>query len=199
MLLPKRPSDECIRRFLASAEGDSFSYPEVGAKRGALPGRCAVDHNRVQLGVGPETFARAVEAVRRWEMFHLGWVQLYWPEAPIRVGSTVAILSRQCGFWSLNASRIIYVIEEDAPLRRYGFAYGTLTVHVESGEERFTVEWRKDDDSVWYDLLAFSRPNHFLVMAGYPLARQLQRRFAADSKRAMVRAVRGGVGASEMR
>jgi uncharacterized protein (UPF0548 family) len=192
MLLLHRPSEPRIRQFLASVEDDHFSYPEIGATRGTPPKRCAVDHNRIQLGRGAETFARAVAAVRRWEMFHLGWVELCWPDAPIRVGSTVAILSRQCGFWSLNASRIIYLIDEDGPIRRCGFAYGTLTEHVESGEERFTVEWREGDDSVWYDLLAFSRPNHPLVTIGYPLARRLQRRFAADSQRAMVRAVQAG-------
>jgi uncharacterized protein (UPF0548 family) len=192
MLLLQCPTDERIRRFLAAAESDGFSYPEVGATRGVLPKGCAVDHNRLQLGSGQAAFARAVAAMHCWEMFHLGWVRLCWPDAPIEERTTVAILSHQWGFWSLNASRILYLIEEDGPVRRHGFAYGTLAQHVESGEERFVVEWRKEDDSVWYDLLAFSRPNHFLVAAGYPLARRLQRRFAADSKRAMLHAVQSG-------
>jgi hypothetical protein len=42
---------------------------------------------------------------------------------------------------------------------------------------------------VWYDILAFSRPNQFLVRLGYPVARGLQKKFAADSKRAMLNAV----------
>jgi alpha-ketoglutarate-dependent taurine dioxygenase len=46
----------------------------------------------------------------------------------------------------------------EQPVRRFAFAYGTLAEHAESGEERFQVEWR-EDDSVWYDILAFSRPN----------------------------------------
>ncbi len=60
--------------------------------------------------------------------------------------------------------------------------------HAERGEERFTVEWRRDDGLVHYDLYAFSRPNNLLARIGYPLARRLQRRFAGDSLRAMVRA-----------
>jgi uncharacterized protein (UPF0548 family) len=72
---------------------------------------------------------------------------------------------------------------------RFGFAYGTLPHHVERGEERFCVEWRHADDSVWYDILAFSRPHHPLLIPGYPVARIVQRRFARDSKRAMLRAV----------
>ncbi len=90
---------------------------------------------------------------------------------------------------SLNACRIVYVLEEDAPIRRYGFGYGTLAEHAEQGEERFSVEWHSGDDSVWYDILAFSRPNQWLVRAGYPLTRRLQRRFARDSMGAMAAAV----------
>lgn len=189
MLLLKRPSDERIRRFLSQVEGSPFSYVAVGATRGASPKGYTVDHNRICLGSGAVVFARAVAAIRRWEMFRLGWVRLCWPETPITEGSTVAIVSQQWGFWTLNASRVIYRIEEEGPPRRFGFAYGTLGDHVESGEERFLVEWQRDDDAVWYDLLAFSRPNHWLVAGARPLARGLQRRFAADSLRAMRLAV----------
>jgi uncharacterized protein (UPF0548 family) len=60
---------------------------------------------------------------------------------------------------------------------------------VERGEERFSVEYHREDDSVWYDLLAFSIPLHWLAILGYPLSRAAQRRFATDSKAAMLRAV----------
>lgn len=93
--------------------------------------------------------------------------------------------------WSLNACRIVYVTEETGETERFGFAYGTLPDHVESGEERFWVELDHRDDSVWYDLLAFSRPNRLAVKLGFFYARILQRRFAADSHRAMARAVAG--------
>ena len=138
---------------------------------------------------GGETFDRAVAALRAWKMFDVRWVRIFPPGAPIEAGTTVAVLARHYGLWSLNACRIVYLIEEeDSVVRRCGFAYGTLPGHVESGEERFTVEQRRDDGSVSYDLYAFSRPNNLLARAGYPLARRLQRRFARDSLRAMVRA-----------
>ena len=85
----------------------------------------------------------------------------------------------------MSACRIVYVLVEP---RRFGFAYGTLPAHVERGEERFLVEWCADD-SVWYDILAFSRPNHWLVRLGYPITRLLQKRFARDSMRVMQAAV----------
>jgi uncharacterized protein (UPF0548 family) len=55
----------------------------------------------------------------------------------------------------------------------------------ESGEERFTVEWNREDDSVGYDILAFSHPLQTLARLGYPLSRLLQKRFAEGSKTAM--------------
>jgi uncharacterized protein (UPF0548 family) len=182
------PSDDDVRRFLASQRDLPFSYPEVGASRAVPPAGYNVDHNRIKLGSGPETFQRAVAALRRWEMFNIGWVRLCWPDTPV-VGAIFGVAIRHLGFWSLNSARIVYVVEEDDPIQRYGFAYGTLPGHAERGEERFTVEWRHDDDTVWYDLFAFSRPHHALVWAGYPLARMLQRRFAGDSKAAMARSV----------
>jgi uncharacterized protein (UPF0548 family) len=77
-------------------------------------------------------------------------------------------------------------------VKRYGFAYGTLEEHMERGEERFSVEWNRVDDSVWYDLYAFSKPRHRLAQIGYPLSRILQKRFARQSKLAMVEAVNNG-------
>jgi uncharacterized protein (UPF0548 family) len=94
--------------------------------------------------------------------------------------------------WSLNACRIVYVLEEEgSSRRRYGFAFGTLPGHVEQGEERFTVEWHRADDSVFYEVFAFARPAHPLVKAGPPFVRLVQRRFAADSLQSMVAAVVG--------
>lgn len=108
-------------------------------------------------------------------------------------GVTIAVVVRHLGFWSLNAGRIIYVIDEErGDMSRSGFAYGTLADHAEIGEERFAVEWNRADDSVWYDLYAFSRPAQLLARLGYPISRMLQRRFARESKRAMVAATNGG-------
>ncbi len=53
-------------------------------------------------------------------------------------------------------------------MRRFGFAYGTLPDHAGSGEELFLIEWDRGEGSVWYDVLAFSRPGHILDRLGYP-------------------------------
>jgi len=91
------------------------------------------------------------------------------------------------GVYWLNACRIVYTVDEDGSVRRYGFAYGTLPGHAECGEERFLIEWDRATDEVVYDILAFSRPRHPLARLGYPLVRMLQKKFARDSVAAMRR------------
>jgi len=189
VLLLVPPSESQIELFLARARDSHHTYSEVGATAGLLPPLFKIDHNRILLGRGQHTWQKAVDAIRAWEMFNLNWITLHWPSTPIRAGENVAVLARYSGVYWLNACRIVYVVEEAEPMRRFGFAYGTLEDHAESGEERFTVEWNLENDEVWYDLLAFSRPNQLIVRLGYPLARGLQKRFAAASKDAMVRAV----------
>jgi uncharacterized protein (UPF0548 family) len=191
MFLIAKPNEESIRQFVDAQKNSSFSYDEVGATRNNIgPGCYTLDHNRIKLGSGRETFERAIEAVRNWKMFDLAWTELYFDTTPIEVGNTVAVLIKHIGFWSLNAARIVYVLDETTDeIEKFGFAYGTLTEHGERGEERFSVEYDKTDESVWYDLFAFSQPNHLLAKLGYPLSRFLQKQFAAESKQAMVKAV----------
>ncbi|MDQ3965427.1 MAG: DUF1990 domain-containing protein [Actinomycetota bacterium] len=194
MFLLKEPAEDDVRRFIDSQKGLPFSYREVGASRKDMaPPGYAADRYRVKLGEGKEAYAQAVEALRGWRQFNLGWLRILPPDALIEAGTTVAVLTRHYGFWSLNAARIAYLVEETGTAERFGFGYGTLPGHAERGEERFAVEWgREEDDSVYYDVFAFSRPNHPLAWLGYPFARLLQRRFARDSKRAMVEAMDGG-------
>ncbi len=194
MFLIREPSEARISRAFDVQRDAPFSYAEVGASReapGEIPGY-TVDHNRVKLGEGAEAFGRAVDALRGWRMFEVGWAGLLPPGAPVEVGTTVAVFARHYGFRSLNFSRVVYGIsEDDGGVRKRGFAYGTLPEHGESGEERFTVEWHRDG-SVFYDLYAFSRPNHPLARLGHPFARGLQRRFARDSLRVMQTVVGSG-------
>ena len=190
MFFFRKPSEDDARRFISSQGDLPFSYEEVGASReGAPPKGYVVDRYRVKLGEGPEVYERAKEALRTWRQFDLGWVRLLPPGAPIEVGTTVGVLARHYGVWSLNTARVVYLIEESGGVERFGFGYGTLPGHGERGEERFLVEWRPEDSAIYYDVLAFSRPKHPLVWLGYPFVRLLQRRFSRDSKEAMARVV----------
>jgi uncharacterized protein (UPF0548 family) len=189
MFLSTAPDIRSVQRFLEARVNDGFSYPEIGGTLTSAPAGYNVDHNRVKVGTGQSAFDRAKSAVRGWKMFEMPWIQLVSAETPIEAGKTVAIACRHFGFYSLNAARIVYVIDEVGDIERFGFAYGTLREHAEVGEERFSVEFDKASNEVWYDLLAFSRPGSALARIGYPLSRHLQKAFARDSKLAMLRAV----------
>ena len=189
MLSLRKPSAESIRPFLTAQAKLPFTYSAVGATAGTPPAGYVVDHTRIMLGEGEAVFHLAIAALRRWEQFRLGWVEAWSPETPIQSGAVVAVMGRAIGLWWLNACRIVYVVNDQGPVKRFGFAYGTLPEHVESGEERFTVEWHDADNGVWYDILAFSRPHHVLARLGYPYVRILQKRFARDSTAAMLKAV----------
>ena len=172
------PSEQDAVEFVSSQRHLPFTYAEVGATNATTPSSgYKVDHNRARLGDSEATYRRAVETLKSWRQFDLGWVTVVPRAVLVEVGATVAVKARAFGTWSLNASRVVYVIDEP---RRWGFAYGTLPDHVECGEERFLIEWLSDD-SVWYDILAFSRPQHPLVKLSSPLARFLQKRFARES------------------
>ena len=191
MFLLSAPNITMVHRFLAARENEPYSYTEIGATAAVIPSDYVIDHNRQFLGTGAETFERATKAVRGWRMFAFPWVEIVSIDTPIEVGRTVAIAVRHYGFYSLNAARIVYTIDESGEQTRFGFAYGTLLEHGEIGEERFMVEYDRESGEVWYDLLAFSRPGSLLAKLGYPLSRGLQKEFARDSKAAMLQAVSG--------
>src|ERR1051325_1781852 len=171
------PTERDVIQFISTQRNLPFTYSEVGATNATPPPGYKVDHNRIQLGEGEATYVRAVEALKNWRQFDLGWVTIVPRGVAVEVDATVAVKARAFGTWSLNACRVVYVIDET---RRFGFAYGTLPDHVAWGEERFMIEWLPDN-SVWYDILAFSRPQHPLVKLSFPLARRLQSRFARES------------------
>jgi uncharacterized protein (UPF0548 family) len=190
MLSLQKPSAESIGPFLRAQAKLGFTYSAVGATAETPPSGYVVDHTRILLGEGREAYLAARAAFERWGQFRLGWVEAWPTETPLQAGEVVAVMGRVCGVWWLNACRIVYVLQEAGETHRFGFAYGTLPGHAESGEERFLIEWNPGDNRVWYDILAFSRPNHFLARLGYPLVRRLQKRFGRESAAAMLAAVR---------
>ena len=189
MVSLRRPSTETIRGFLTVQSKLGFTYTAVGATASLPPADYVVDHTRIKLGQGEEVFMKAKAALGRWQQFRLGWVEVWSPETPIQTGEVVAVIARNLGLWWLNACRIVYVVDEEEPIQRYGFAYGTLPDHAETGEERFLVERDRASGEVWYDILAFSRPHLLLTRLGYPFVRRVQKRFGRESAAAMLKAV----------
>lgn len=80
MFFLRSPNEATAQSFLRNQKEASLSYPEHGATRGPLPvpfHRYNVDHNRVLLGAGKQTYDRAVQAIQTWKMVDLGWCQVY--------------------------------------------------------------------------------------------------------------------------
>jgi uncharacterized protein (UPF0548 family) len=137
-------------------------------------------------------FRAACAAIERWKMFPPAIATLYWPDQPAHEGLVVGVLywAAPLRLWILFPARVVYVVRdsvqrEGRQIERFGFAYGTLADHPERGEERFLVEWDLRDNSVWYDLLAISRPAHWLARLGYFFTRWEQARFRRLSAAAM--------------
>ncbi|HEX6961584.1 MAG TPA: DUF1990 domain-containing protein [Lacipirellula sp.] len=179
-----------VEQFIAAQKQLDFTYAAVGSTNEMLATSPNVDFVQVRLGDGAAAFEAARAALERWDHFRLGWVEPCEPLAPIQAGEIAAIAIRAMGAWWLNAARIVYVVDEGGPVSRFGYAYGTLPGHAESGEERFLVEWDHATDEVTYSVLAFSRPRHWLARFGRPLVRRFQHRFRRDSASTMKRAVR---------
>lgn len=186
MFLASRPPEEKIRRLIAAQRDAPFSYEEVGATRGEFPAGYAALRADADLGRGEACFMKACAAVREWKMFAVRNLWLHFPSTPIETGKVVAVLALHFGFWSLNFCRIVYVVDEDGTVRRFGFAYGTLREHAERGEERFTVELDRDSGRVSYHIASFSRPAGVVLLA-VPIARLLQKQFLKESVNAMRR------------
>ena len=189
MLTVVRPTEASVIRLLLERTDSQFTYHQVGmTHRDSFPPGFVADRERTLLGYGEATYEIAKEGLRRWAMFPGEMTTLFWKHCPIRVGEQVAVLFRAGPLWSLNPCRIVDVFADESEERksvRFGFACGTLPGHLECGEEQFAVSWNRVDDSVHYELLAVSRPDHWLTKIGSPHARHVQARFRRLSGAAM--------------
>src|SRR5262245_20860446 len=125
MYFRKEPSPEQIQQFIASQRDQPFTYRQVGATQANPPAGFRTDHNRISLGAGRDVYNHAVAALKAWKQFDLGWVEAVPDDTPLVIGMAVAIKAKTFGFWTLNACRIVYLIDEDGPVTKFGFAYGT--------------------------------------------------------------------------
>lgn len=184
-----KPSADYLSHFLNGQKELEYTYPGVGATAGDLPRGYVVDRTQIELGTGQPVYEKAKHALEQWHQFQLGWVETWPRDVPIQTGEVVAIMAKSFGCWWLNSCRIVYCIDEQETVTRFGFAYGTLPGHLECGEEQFLIAWNQQTNLVTYEILAFSKPGHFLTQIGYPFARKNQKRFAKDSAARMLQVV----------
>jgi uncharacterized protein (UPF0548 family) len=192
MFILTKPDDAVLQKFVDECKNARFSYDAVGNTKAKPPAGYDLDHNRRLIGHGTGDFEAAKRAIDAWKMFDFDWVRLFAKNSPNTPGKNVAMVARHMGFYSINGCRVVYSLDEAGDIQRYGFAYGTLNCHNETGEERFSVELHSKTGEVWYDLYAFSKPKHPLARIGYFYSRYLQKEFAKASMDAMKRAVKAG-------
>jgi uncharacterized protein (UPF0548 family) len=189
MYLPVRPSQAVIDRFVQASHGLPLSYEPIGIAASGVR-RGDIDEQVVAIGSGMADFERARDALRSWKHYELGWLAVHPAGSMVAPGTVVAVVIRHLGFWSINGCRVVYTVggdETDIP--RFGFAYGTLTNHAESGEEIFEVFLNPKTGAVMYRIRAVSWPRAWLARAGRPIVRMLQARFRRDSATAIERAM----------
>jgi uncharacterized protein (UPF0548 family) len=182
----RRPSDSEIAAFAAAQANTAYSYAEVGATRAELPGGYRIDRAVYALGQGARAFERAAAAMRSWRQYDddAGRIRICEARPQLIPGTTVILLARHLGLWTLSACRVVYVFDEP---RRFGFAYGTLS-HVVRGEERFEIR-HADDDAVTLHLTAFSVPAMLLARLARPLARYYQKQAGQSYARGLAHAL----------
>ena len=169
MVRLSRPTDTELRRVLSRAGDDELTYVEVGAtSSGSLPGGYHYVRAERLLGHGEAVFAKAAAALRGWEPQKGSGLSVV-ADGPVANGTTVAVAAPLPVGFAIATCRIVYV-EEGAD--SFAWAYGTLPVHPESGEERFEIA--RSGDTVVFRVTAFSRPQQLLARIASPIARVLQ-------------------------
>ncbi|DBA75416.1 hypothetical protein WJX77_008156 [Trebouxia sp. C0004] len=159
----------------------------------ALP-RWQVDHKRKQVGKGRVAYDRAVRAICAWKHMDLGWSTVH-ADPPVK-GGLVCVLPHLVFAWMKLPLKVAYVHKGSCSMggesgwtgQHLKYAHSTLQGHALAGEERFAIEWHKEDDSVWYDIYTVSRPATPLAAISYPVIRLLQKQFQRDSFKAVTAA-----------
>jgi uncharacterized protein (UPF0548 family) len=193
MFYVRKPSDERVLSILGELRDTPFTYESVGITREELsraPHGFRLDAYGCELGHGAAVFERAAAALAQIKNYPPSFTRVIRADAELVPGSTFAVLASHLGIASLHPCRVIYLIQED---RRFGFGFGTLLGHAESGEERFVVSLH-DDASVHYHVQAFSRPHAWLARLGAPVSRAYQLKFQRETLEVMQRHARGTAG-----
>ena len=165
-----RVSAEQLRAIARAAEDASPTYADIGATlTPSLPPGYRHDRYELSLPDRPDAFEIAAEGLRRWVAHTSAGLRVEPHGAPME-GATVAVAAPLGPMTAVAVCRVVAVVDESD---RFGFAYGTLPGHPESGEETFLVE--RSDSGVTFTIVVFSRPAEVIARLGGPLTRAIQR------------------------
>ena len=186
-----RPADSAaMLRLVEEMRGADPTYEDLGATLlGKRPEGFHHHNDDVTLGSGADVFERAVTGLQGWEAHRIAGVRVFPDGQEISKGATV-IVTLGTPLLALAAPcRIVSVIDGQ---NRWGFAYGTLPGHPEQGEEAFVVSIAPDE-TVRFEIEAFSRPGDILVRLAGPVGRGFQQGGTRNYLSALKRFVNTGV------
>ncbi len=177
-----------MERLLEELESAEPTYSDIGA---TLSGKCPDgfhhDQYEAEIGQGPDAFQRSIAGLKTWKAHRLPGMRVFPDNQEIRTGATV-VLTLGTPISSIAAPcRVVGVVDGQT---RWGFAYGTLPGHPETGEELFAVSMAPDG-TVHFEIEAFSRPGDPLVRLSGPIGRGIQRGGTGAYLRALKRYVDG--------
>ncbi|XP_010531012.1 PREDICTED: UPF0548 protein At2g17695 isoform X2 [Tarenaya hassleriana] len=101
-----------------------------------------INHARVLVGSGRETYEKGKTALQSWRHFGLDWAFVD-PTIPVENGRKVCLCVKEMLPWVMLPLQVVYVDESRKSRKgpaRFGFGSGTLQGHLLAGEERFSVE-----------------------------------------------------------
>jgi uncharacterized protein (UPF0548 family) len=176
----RRPTDASLSRLLERSRLAELTYEPTGCSLGrTLPPGMRRRQWRMALPK-PDSFERGVIALTEWTMHRAAGLGVM-TDGPLMEGTNVAMSAPlPVGFVDATC-RIVRVVDEED---RFGFAYGTLEIHPERGEESFVL----DRKAGIFTVEAVSTEAHPLARLAPPVARRLQstavNRYLSAMKRA---------------
>lgn len=172
MILVTPGSVSSIQRIVENQSNSQPTYADVGASfQGTIPAGFHHDHYERVLGRGRETFEYAKVGLGNWQAHTGPGVHVLPQQTKIQQGAVVIVTLG----WVVALAAPCQIVEVVDEPRRWAFAYGTLPGHPEQGEEAFVLRWA-GDDTVRFEVQAFSRPADRLVRLAGPVGRRIQRK-----------------------
>lgn len=186
----RRPSGDDLEKWRERLDDEELSYPR-GILNGVPAGGMESDTLVVALGSGEDCWERAKSGLDRWAHFDLGWANIATGGVAPEPGLNVLIFAAVLGVHVTSGCRVLSThATNDGATTRYGFVYGSLDSHLESGEELFEVI-RDEGGHVTYRIDVMARPGRWYTRLLRPVAERYRRRFRRDSAAALRRYVTG--------
>ncbi|CAM9641553.1 unnamed protein product [Scytosiphon promiscuus] len=205
-------SDTAIKGFLSEISYRAFNHDDEGmtalqpplhptSPPVAIPTGYRVNARRQLLGTGAKVYERAVRLGLRecGVVNRLSWANLEMAEKDSRrwrEGMGLLTVVKCYGFlWSANPCRLVFAHWDRRLPCELGkgkcssVGFSTVYGHLIQGEERFSIEFREEDSTVWLDLYSISRGAGVLGKIAMPFIRPIQKAFFAGQCKEMLRLV----------